>query len=108
AMRRRGVLGASGQLAASLYGRRDVGLPRYVAGRLYSTGGAAPLKKTSLNALHRERGGKMVPFCGGDMPVQYTESIIETHLHTRTKAGLFDVSHMGQLMYSLPFFHFHG
>lgn len=40
----------------------------------------------------------MVPFCGWDMPVQYTESIIDTHLHTRTKAGLFDVSHMGQLI----------
>jgi len=53
------------------------------------------LKLTPLNALHRELGGKMVPFAGYSMPVQY-EGIIAEHLHTRDQAGLFDVSHMGQ------------
>lgn len=58
---------------------------------------AAPLKRTALHADHVALGGRMVPFCGWDMPVQYKESIIDTHTHTRTHAGLFDVSHMGQL-----------
>jgi aminomethyltransferase len=55
----------------------------------------APLKTTPLHALHVELGGKMVPFAGYDMPVQY-EGIMAEHLHCREKAGLFDVSHMGQ------------
>ncbi|MBS0471527.1 MAG: glycine cleavage system aminomethyltransferase GcvT [Proteobacteria bacterium] len=54
------------------------------------------LKKTPLHALHVELGGKMVPFGGYDMPVQYPAGILKEHLHTREKAGLFDVSHMGQ------------
>ena len=54
------------------------------------------LKKTPLDTLHRELGGKMVPFAGYDMPVQYANGIIAEHTHTRAKAGLFDVSHMGQ------------
>ena len=53
------------------------------------------VKLTPLNALHRELGGKMVPFAGYEMAVQY-EGIIAEHLHTREQAGLFDVSHMGQ------------
>jgi hypothetical protein len=61
---------------------------------------AAPLKRTALHADHVALGGRMVPFCGWDMPVQYKESIIDTHTHTRTHAGLFDVSHMGQLKYA--------
>jgi len=56
----------------------------------------APLKHTPLDSLHRERGGKMVPFTGYDMPVQYAGGIIAEHQHTRTQASLFDVSHMGQ------------
>lgn len=52
------------------------------------------LKKTRLNQVHRELGGRMVPFAGWEMPVQYT-SIYEEHLATRQAAGLFDVSHMG-------------
>jgi len=56
----------------------------------------ADLRKTPLNALHRELGAKMVPFAGYDMPVQYPSGIMEEHCHTRTAAGLFDVSHMGQ------------
>ncbi|PWE77776.1 glycine cleavage system protein T [Bradyrhizobium sp. SUTN9-2] len=55
------------------------------------------LKRTPLYDLHVSLGGKMVPFAGYDMPVQYPAGILKEHLHTRTKAGLFDVSHMGQL-----------
>src|SRR5579863_5085980 len=54
------------------------------------------LRQTPLHALHRELGGKMVPFAGYEMPVQYPAGILKEHLHTREKAGLFDVSHMGQ------------
>lgn len=54
------------------------------------------LRKTPLNALHLELGGKMVPFAGYEMPVQYPSGILKEHLHTRAAAGLFDVSHMGQ------------
>ena len=55
------------------------------------------LKKTPLHALHVELGGKMVPFAGYDMPVQYPAGILKEHQHTRARAGLFDVSHMGQV-----------
>src|SRR5579863_3954250 len=54
------------------------------------------LRRTPLYALHLELGGKMVPFAGYEMPVQYPAGILKEHLHTRDKAGLFDVSHMGQ------------
>jgi aminomethyltransferase len=57
----------------------------------------SPLKQTPLHALHLARGAKMVPFAGYDMPVQYTAGVLKEHLHTRKAAGLFDVSHMGQL-----------
>jgi aminomethyltransferase len=55
------------------------------------------LKKTPLHGLHVSLGGKMVPFAGYDMPVQYPAGVLKEHLHTRKQAGLFDVSHMGQL-----------
>src|SRR2546425_8944874 len=55
------------------------------------------LKRTPLHALHLARGGKMVPFAGYDMPVQYAAGVLREHLHTRAAAGLFDVSHMGQI-----------
>jgi aminomethyltransferase len=55
------------------------------------------LKRTPLHGLHVELGAKMVPFAGYDMPVQYPAGILSEHLHTRAQAGLFDVSHMGQL-----------
>ena len=55
------------------------------------------LKSTPLYDLHVSLGGKMVPFAGYDMPVQYPAGVLKEHLHTRTSAGLFDVSHMGQL-----------
>jgi len=54
------------------------------------------LKTTPLDALHREYGAKMVPFAGYSMPVQYKAGVLQEHLHTRSQAGLFDVSHMGQ------------
>ncbi|MGF1794160.1 glycine cleavage system aminomethyltransferase GcvT [Photobacterium profundum] len=52
---------------------------------------------TPLHALHVEMGAKMVPFAGYDMPVQYALGVRKEHLHCRDAAGLFDVSHMGQL-----------
>src|SRR5260370_31979468 len=55
------------------------------------------LKRTPLHALHSARGGKMVPFAGYDMPVQFPSGVLREHLHTRERAGLFDVSHMGQI-----------
>src|SRR5437660_189482 len=55
------------------------------------------LKRTPLHALHVARGGKMVPFAGYEMPVQYAAGVLREHQHTRNAAGLFDVSHMGQL-----------
>src|ERR1700712_4489235 len=57
----------------------------------------SPLKRTPLHGLHVASGGKMVPFAGYDMPVQYPAGVLREHLHTRTHAGLFDVSHMGQI-----------
>ena len=57
----------------------------------------APLLTTPLNALHIELGARMVPFAGYSMPVQYPAGLMAEHVHTRTAAGLFDVSHMGQL-----------
>jgi len=54
------------------------------------------LRRTPLHALHLELGGKMVPFAGYEMPVQYSAGILKEHLHTRASCGLFDVSHMGQ------------
>ncbi len=55
-----------------------------------------PLSLTPLHALHLRLGARMSPFAGYDMPVQYPTGILAEHLHTRAKAGLFDVSHMGQ------------
>jgi aminomethyltransferase len=57
---------------------------------------AAPLKKTPLNARHRASGAKMVPFAGWDMPVEYS-GIVSEHMAVRERAGLFDVSHMGEI-----------
>ena len=56
-----------------------------------------PLRRTPLYALHVALGGKMVPFAGYEMPVQYGPGVLREHLHTRERAGLFDVSHMGQI-----------
>ena len=63
------------------------------------TASSAPdhLLKTPLHELHLELGARMVPFAGYSMPVQYPAGLMAEHLHTRQAAGLFDVSHMGQL-----------
>ena len=55
------------------------------------------LQRTPLHALNLELGAKMVPFAGYEMPLQYPAGLMAEHLHTRSKAGLFDVSHMGQI-----------
>lgn len=60
------------------------------------------LHKTPLHALHLELGARMVPFAGYAMPVQYPAGLMAEHHHTRSAAGLFDVSHMGQLTLSGP------
>jgi len=60
--------------------------------------GMADLKRTDLYDLHVELGAKMVPFAGYDMPVQYPMGVMKEHLHCREAAGLFDVSHMGQVL----------
>jgi aminomethyltransferase len=57
----------------------------------------AELLQTPLHTLHLELGARMVPFAGYSMPVQYPMGLMQEHLHTRAAAGLFDVSHMGQL-----------
>jgi aminomethyltransferase len=56
------------------------------------------LKTTPLHALHQELGARMVPFAGYEMPVQYPLGVLKEHLHTRAAAGVFDVSHMGQIV----------
>ena len=58
----------------------------------------AELLKTPLHDLHVELGARMVPFAGYSMPVQYPAGLMAEHKHTREAAGLFDVSHMGQVM----------
>ena len=58
----------------------------------------ADLRHTPLHDLHVAQGAKMVPFAGWDMPVQYPLGVLSEHLHTRAHAGLFDVSHMGQII----------
>jgi aminomethyltransferase len=61
------------------------------------TGATANLKRTPLHALHVELGARLAPFAGYEMPIQFRNGILKEHLHTRASAGLFDVSHMGQL-----------
>src|SRR3990170_3302874 len=55
------------------------------------------LRHTPLHAMHVRLGGRMVPFAGYDMPVQFPQGVLKEHLNTRGAAGLFDVSHMGQI-----------
>jgi aminomethyltransferase len=61
-----------------------------------------PLLRTPLHALHLELGARMVPFAGYEMPVQYPSGLMAEHHQTRASAGLFDVSHMGQLRLAGP------
>ena len=56
---------------------------------------AQTLKRTALYDAHKALGGKMVPFAGWEMPVQYSSGILAEHHAVRTTAGIFDVSHMG-------------
>lgn len=60
------------------------------------------LLTTPFHSMHREAGAKMVPFAGYDMPVQYNLGVKQEHLHCRSKVGLFDVSHMGQVRLTGP------
>jgi aminomethyltransferase len=86
--------------------KREMRLTRYPGSVRFQTPSAFPLrispvdsselKKTPLNAIHRELGARMVDFAGWDMPVQYTGPIPE-HIAVRTRAGMFDVSHMGEI-----------
>src|SRR5436305_2798397 len=69
--------------------------PRRVLGMLARD--ESSLHRTPLHALHVACGGKLVPFAGYEMPVQYATGVLREHQHTRSAAGLFDVSHMGQL-----------
>jgi aminomethyltransferase len=59
-------------------------------------GNAAPLRRTPLHAVHQSLGGRLIPFAGWEMPVQYA-GILEEHRTVRSRAGLFDLSHMGEL-----------
>jgi len=56
------------------------------------------LRRTPLHSLHVDLGARMVPFAGYEMPVQYQPGVLKEHLHTRAAAGLFDISHMGQIV----------
>ncbi|MFT4014785.1 MAG: glycine cleavage system aminomethyltransferase GcvT [Paracoccus sp. (in: a-proteobacteria)] len=62
----------------------------------------AELRRTKLYDLHLAEGARMVPFAGWEMPVQYPMGVLGEHLHTRAHAGLFDVSHMGQVILRGP------
>lgn len=83
--------GALCQLGQSL-GRRLAGKASGGRRRLFSS--EAELKKTALHDFHVEHGGKMVPFAGWSMPIQYKDSIIDSTLNCRANGSLFDVSHM--------------
>ena len=56
------------------------------------------LKKIFLNEYHESHGAKFAPFAGYSMPINYSTGIIKEHLHTRKSVGVFDVSHMGQIL----------
>src|SRR5712692_2956273 len=61
------------------------------------TSSSPGLKRTALHHLHVELGARLLPFAGYEMPINFPSGILKEHLHTRAAAGLFDVSHMGQL-----------
>src|SRR5918993_5439202 len=62
-------------------------------------------EKTALHALHAELGARFCPFAGYEMPLQYRDGLRAEHLHARSQAGLFDVSHMGQVRVTGPDLH---
>src|SRR6056297_476000 len=72
--------------------------PQGPCGRQRGGRAMSDLETTPLTALHRALGAKMVPFAGYEMPVQFPAGVLKEHLHTRAAAGLFDVSHMGQVI----------
>src|ERR1035437_1513886 len=72
-------------------------MPSYLCRNPLMTTASDNLLKTPLNDLHVSLGARMVPFAGYSMPVQYPAGLMAEHKHTRSAAGLFDVSHMGQL-----------
>ena len=78
-------------------GRSSVRGGRAIAGTDTADLNCSDLKRTALYELHVAHGGKMVPFAGYEMPVQYPAGILTEHNHTRAKASIFDVSHMGQI-----------
>ncbi|CAI5766997.1 mitochondrial [Podarcis lilfordi] len=90
-MLRAGV-GAAVRLAAPGWGSPGAG----ARGKRGYASGQESLKQTPLYDFHRHHGGKMVAFAGWSLPVQYTHSHLESHLHTRQHCSLFDVSHMLQ------------
>src|ERR1700738_424180 len=63
-----------------------------------SPAASRPLQRTPLYPLHAKLGARFVPFAGYEMPVQFPAGVLKEHLHTRAAAGLFDVSHMGQIV----------
>src|ERR1700741_1548403 len=73
------------------------GVPQPAEARMSEARQTAPLLRTPLHKFHLERGARLVAFAGYEMPVQYPTGILTEHLHTRAAAGLFDVSHMGQI-----------
>ena len=87
--RDRGGIGVGARPAGTVPGCAETGL---------TGGGMTDLLRTVLFDLHRELGAKMVPFAGYEMPVQYPMGVLREHLHARAAAGLFDVSHMGQVI----------
>ncbi|EXX59023.1 glycine decarboxylase subunit T [Rhizophagus irregularis DAOM 197198w] len=85
-------------LGVRLYSNKVLGLFSTTHKRNYAVSTEEPLKKTPLYDFHVENGGKMVPFAGWSMPVQYSSlGVLASHLHTRENASLFDVSHMLQM-----------
>ena len=99
----RSTEGASPREGVNLSGKADSTGPPIVCTMACTPAGASvsaadqELQKTPLHALHLELGARMVPFAGYAMPVQYPAGLMAEHHHTRNAAGLFDVSHMGQL-----------
>lgn len=80
---------------AALSRRPPGSAPRRGAGG--AGAGEEGLKQTPLDALHRARGGRMVPFAGWSLPLHYGQGHLQSHLHTRRHCSLFDVSHMLQV-----------
>ena len=88
---------AGGGKASAALAEAAGGFLELRARRRRRRGPLSELRETPLHALHVALGARMVPFAGYDMPVQYPAGILKEHLHTRAAAGLFDVSHMGQI-----------